>query len=621
MSDFLDEQSPHSIVEDFYKKNAFFYDRTDLFWLWNTKECFWEIKDETDVLNSLSESCFFSAIKPSVKAVILNALKQYGRKQMPLDTPKTILQFKNKIFDITKHQLYWDADRQEWGIFSRDDNFNSKLSQDEMEAKLIATPDLFITNPLPYELSLDGFGDETPKIDRLFTEWVGEKNKKKLYQLFAYCMLPDYPIERIFCLVGSGANGKSECLRLLRRFIGDKNVTTSNFDALISDRFEPAKLHKKLACMMGETNFNELSNTQLLKRLVSGKDQISMQYKFKGSFDYVNYAKIIISTNTLPPTTDKTYAFYRRWMIIDFPNQFDCKTDLSFRVSDEEIARLNRKCLKYLIELLKTKEFDNEGDCKARELMYESKSNPIETYWKENIVEDYESTIPKWKFKEEVDSWLKARGHRQRIDKEILTFMKDHNVSERQILERQEDGKETRYRHWVGIHFKEKESPKEIVADWGQTQGTQHTHPSISKYRSEYIGEGMEGCVACESCAEVKNLGFTNKNVVTNQERTGNNSIPITNLPVYPVLPVKNLFDNYSIGIKIRETIFSIMKTNPIVTTTQLLQLIKNSSNFLPDLIEFFEKNPEFVSKVIEALLREGYIYEARHGEYGLVER
>jgi hypothetical protein len=105
----------------------------------------------------------------------------------------------------------------------------------------------FFTNPIPWEI---GESQETPVIDRLFTEWVGEAYVKTLYEIIAYCCYRAYPIQTLFCLYGSGRNGKSCFLRLLRKFLGDTNVCSTEFDKLMNNRFESFKLYKKLVCLM-----------------------------------------------------------------------------------------------------------------------------------------------------------------------------------------------------------------------------------------------------------------------------------------------------------------------------------------------------------------------------------
>jgi hypothetical protein len=130
---------------------------------------------------------------------------------------------------------------------------------------------------------------------------------------------------------------------------------------------------------MGETNFSEMNKTSVLKKL-SGGDLIGFEYKNKDPFEEVNYAKIIIATNNLPATNDKTVGFYRRWMIIDFPNQFSEKKDILAEIPEEEYSALAVKCSMILKDLLDSRTFTNEGSIDERMKKYEDHSNPLENF-------------------------------------------------------------------------------------------------------------------------------------------------------------------------------------------------------------------------------------------------
>ena len=117
--------------------------------------------------------------------------------------------------------------------------------------RIEASPEYFVTNPIPYEVSED---DSTPTLDRIFNEWVGEDYVQTLYEIISYCLLPDYPMSRLFCFIGAGMNGKSKFLELIVKFIGNDNCTSTELDTLLTSRFEITRLYKKLICQMGETN-------------------------------------------------------------------------------------------------------------------------------------------------------------------------------------------------------------------------------------------------------------------------------------------------------------------------------------------------------------------------------
>jgi len=119
------------------------------------------------------------------------------------------------------------------------------------------------------------------------------------------------------------------------------------------------------------TNFNELSKTSILKKL-TGQDLIGFEYKNKNPFEERNYAKILISTNNLPETTDKTIGFYRRWMIVDFPNSFSEQEDILSKIPEEEYESLALKCAHILKDLLDERKFHNEGSIEDSNFVYAS---------------------------------------------------------------------------------------------------------------------------------------------------------------------------------------------------------------------------------------------------------
>ena len=395
---FLDKRH---LAEMFLKIQPLYFDAARNWWIWCDEELRWLRVDETHILNLISKHSAADTINSKHRAEILEALKQEGRKAKPKDIKKTWIQFKDVIFDIKTGE------------------------------RLKASPEYFVTNPLPHVLHPENY-EETPIMDKIFEEWVGKDHVKTLYEIIAYCMLPDYPINRLFCFIGAGMNGKSKFLELLRKFIGDYNCASTELDLLISSRFEVTRLHKKLICQMGETNFNELTNTSILKKLTGG-DMIGFEYKRADLFEDMNYAKIIISTNNLPATTDKTIGFYRRWGIVDFPNQFTEQKDILLDIPDEEYQSLGLKCCVLLKELLIDRSFHNEGSIEERQKRYEDRSNPFDKFWKEFIVESGEEDIPKWEFEKRLNEWCKANRFREISEVTINKKMKDKGIFEGRV--------------------------------------------------------------------------------------------------------------------------------------------------------------------------------------------
>lgn len=411
-------------ADSFQDEQPLFYDRNQMWWLWNKQVKFWQMTDDIDILNMMEDAFGLDTTTPHLKAKIINRLKQSGRKHIPLKSDINFIQFRNGLINLKSPEVLIKP--------------SSKY---------------FITNPIPHFLSES---DETPTFDKLFSEWVEEKYVPTLYEILAYCLYPAYPIERIFCLVGSGANGKSCFLGILRNLVGEQNVASTDLNMLIKSRFETARLHKKLVCLMGETDFNVMEHTEKIKRLVSGKDVVGFEVKNKNPFEDINYAKLIIATNNLPTTTDKTVGFYRRWTIIDFPNQFTEEKDILATIPPQEYENLCRKCVKILVELLKKRCFTNDGDFDERMKRFEERSNPLEKFWREEILEDFNSYIFKFDFRKRLDEWCDDNRFRKLTDRNIVAFMKEKSVETGQFQAEwySKDGEKPRWRAWSGIKWK-----------------------------------------------------------------------------------------------------------------------------------------------------------------------
>jgi len=341
-------------VEDFYEQQPFFYDESCLFWMWDGYK--YKVVDEVDMMNFLDSTLGFmgQTVSSRIKSSYMEAFKRVGRQKKPKEAKKHWIQFRDKAFSLRSGNIYE------------------------------VTPDYFFTNPIPHEL---GGSDNTPVMDKLITDWVGEEYKKTAYEILAYCCLADYPIHLVFCLVGSGRNGKSKFLGMLNNFVGKENICSTELDILLESRFESSKLHKKLVASMGETNFGVMTKTSLLKRLVGG-DVVGIEYKNKNPFDEINYAKIVIASNSLPISHDDSEGFYRRWLILDFPNIFPEGHDILKTIPDIEYNNLARKITKILPELLKRGKFTNQGTIEERRRKYIENSNPLKTFLKEYYIRD-----------------------------------------------------------------------------------------------------------------------------------------------------------------------------------------------------------------------------------------
>lgn len=376
------EKSPMGIftkrgqLEQFWEEQPFFYDHSKIFWLWDKENYKWVISDETDYCNLIYEKLKIDTISAKEKCELVEAFRQVGRKHKPKDIEKHWIQFKDKIYDIKTNKCFKASYR------------------------------FFVRNPIPWKV---GDSEATPTIDRLFSEWVDKEYIDTLYEIIAYNTCSDKFMQRIIALCGGGSNGKGTYIKLNYKFLGEGNYVSSELKSLSEDRFEPAVLFAKLLCVMGEVSHNDLRNTNQLKKL-GGEDKISFQFKGKTPFTADNTATCICLTNSMPITPDKSLGFYRKWLIIDFPNQFETiKGNLIEEIPQVEFENLARKSLMILKKLYETQKFTSEGDFSERMRKYEEHSNPVIRFVEEFYEEEPNSMITLREFTNSCNDYLKSK--------------------------------------------------------------------------------------------------------------------------------------------------------------------------------------------------------------------
>jgi putative DNA primase/helicase len=165
-----------------------------------------------------------------------------------------------------------------------------------------------------------------PKMIEFFKQVLESKQSvSTIIRLFGYILLKETSTkyEKAFMFVGTGSNGKSVMTKLIDTFVGLENCSHVSLQNLNSrnHRFMISELYGKLVNTHPDIPAEEIQNSGLFKAVVSG-DTIFGEKKHKAPFSFKNKAKLIFSANEIPDTSDRTYAFYRRWVIEAFKKYF-----------------------------------------------------------------------------------------------------------------------------------------------------------------------------------------------------------------------------------------------------------------------------------------------------------
>lgn len=140
-------------------------------------------------------------------------------------------------------------------------------------------------------------------------------------ELMGYTLLTSCRYEKFAILIGSGANGKSVLLELIKALCGAENVAAVAPDKL-DNSFQRAYLHGKYANLVTEIAEGAVINDAALKAITSG-ELTTAEHKFRSPFSFAPYATCWFGTNHMPHTRDFSDALFRRACVITFNNKFE----------------------------------------------------------------------------------------------------------------------------------------------------------------------------------------------------------------------------------------------------------------------------------------------------------
>lgn len=196
-----------------------------------------------------------------------------------------------------------------------------------------------------------------PAIMKFLHEIITPEDAELVLDFMAYCLWRSYKFNFWMLFNGAGQNGKSILLNLIERFFGKHNVSGETLDRLLHERFAVANLFQKMVNVDADVSADVIfTNTGIIKKL-TGNDLHTGEFKYKKPFAFRNYAKLIFSCNKIPDTEDKTDAFFRRILIINFTQQFFGEKDdpdlIDKLCTEEEFSGLLYELLARLPRILK----------------------------------------------------------------------------------------------------------------------------------------------------------------------------------------------------------------------------------------------------------------------------
>lgn len=209
--------------------------------------------------------------------------------------PKELLPFTNGIYDITKPELH-----RKHGLSPH-------------------TPAWFFTykHPVTYDPMA-----ECPEINKFLQDIVpNEYEREILIDIAALCLYRGRVTRKFFILTGSGHNGKSKYLDIIKAIVGEERCVSVTPQHLAENDFAGSLLYDKHVNLGADIPGGKIEDASILKG-VTGGDSITVQKKGKDHFDIKPYCELIYSSNDPPRFNEDTYALWDRLVIISFPYTF-----------------------------------------------------------------------------------------------------------------------------------------------------------------------------------------------------------------------------------------------------------------------------------------------------------
>lgn len=305
-------------------------------------------------------------------------------------------------------------------------------------------PDYYFFNKLPIIYIPE---KNCANIEKFLKEILKDESDILVIQeLLGYLLYRKYTIKKAVMLTGTGDNGKSKLIELMRTFIGAENCTNLPPEKLESDPYAIGELFNKMANLGADIGDTYLKDLSLFKSL-TGRDLVSGQRKFKNNINFENFAKFVFSANQLPNSKDKTKAFWSRWVVLDLPYTFVSKKEYdylkdktNYKIADEQIidkittpeemSGLLNYAIKGLHRLLQQKDFSFNKSTAEVEDIWLRRASSINAFIKDRIEVSSGEYILKDGFHEAYAEYCNQHKIKPVDDKKIKVALSEIGVYE-----------------------------------------------------------------------------------------------------------------------------------------------------------------------------------------------
>jgi putative DNA primase/helicase len=254
-------------------------------------------------------------------------------------------------------------------------------------------------------------------------------------EVMGYCLSNLTEAQKMFILVGEGKNGKSVFISILNAFFDKSFISNVELKDLCKHEFV-ARLYNKSINTCADISNEYMENTGLLKQIL-GEDNFEARPLYSNPFSFKNRAKMVFSANDLPQTSDKSYAFLRRMLIIDCNKRISEENKIKFlaeKIISSEMNLIASWAIIGLQRLIKNNfAFTECGQTKKAIETYQLRNSSISSFISDfcNVKNNDNIFIPKIEFMEMYKRYCITENSKPLGSKNINKSMTEIGVYEK----------------------------------------------------------------------------------------------------------------------------------------------------------------------------------------------
>ena len=284
----------------------------------------------------------------------------------------------------------------------------------------------------PYRLSVNYVPTDKPT--PLFTKWLTDvfapEDIPTVQDIMGYMLVPTTAAGEAFFVVGDGEAGKSGLGTILMGILG-KASTSIETQSLVTKQFQVAEVEHKLMAYDDDLGSAALTETGLLKKLITADTPIKAERKYCDPHDFDSYCRILASANfMLSSLYDDSNGFFRRLHpILVKPKSPDRKVinkfyDLILEQEKEQIFKWALIGLRRVME----NGWKITWSERSREYMKANKSNAVhfEDFFKEAFEVSINSDVTTAEITKLYVKWCKENGIDKASDRRLANWFTDN---------------------------------------------------------------------------------------------------------------------------------------------------------------------------------------------------